>query len=154
MILRDKVLTSGEVMRELGPPTPGREGNYMGIWIPDDVIAKAIPAIPRKVYCNKKLIPLLDKAFKDVINCGYADDIRTWDGCFNVRTQKGAQQAMSLHSWGLAIDINAAWNGFHAVPTMPQMIVTCFERNGFDWGGKFSHPDGMHFQISRASFLG
>ncbi len=148
-----KVLSSGEVMAVMGVPRPSMEGNYMGFWIPSDAIAKAIPALPRKVYCNRKLIPLLDKAFSDVIACGYADDILTWDGCFNVRTQRGAQQAMSLHSWGLAIDINAAWNPFHGKPTMPQMIVTCFERNGFDWGGRFEKPDGMHFQISRAAFV-
>jgi hypothetical protein len=56
---------------------------------------------------------------------------------------------MSLHSWGLAIDINAATNRFGGKPTMSAELVKCFTDAGFDWGGVWSNPDGMHFQLAR-----
>jgi hypothetical protein len=55
---------------------------------------------------------------------------------------------MSLHSWGLAVDFNAAWNGFGAVPTMSPELVACFTDAGFAWGGVWKKPDGMHHQIA------
>lgn len=105
-------------------------------------------AIPKKVYCNKDLKPLLERAFKNVNDRGLAAQVKTWDGCFNIRKKRGAT-SMSLHSWGLAIDFNAAWNGFGKPPTMSPELVKCFTDAGFDWGGTWSRPDGMHFQIAK-----
>ncbi|MBV8131284.1 MAG: M15 family metallopeptidase, partial [Alphaproteobacteria bacterium] len=61
------------------------------------------------------------------------------------------------HSWGAAIDINAAhadywlWHGSGVIGAgpvnrIPPEIVTIFERHGFIWGGKWSHYDTMHFE--------
>ena len=54
---------------------------------------------------------------------------------------------MSLHSWGVAIDVNAAWNGFGKKPTLSKEFVKCFTDAGFDWGGLWAKPDSMHFQL-------
>ena len=62
-----------------------------------------------------------------------------------------------MHSWGAAIDINAAhadywlWHGSVVtdgapVNRIPLEIVAIFERHGFIWGGKWSHYDTMHFE--------
>ena len=105
-------------------------------------------SIPKRIYCNKDLIPLLEKAFKNVNDRGISAQIKTWDGCFNIRRKRGAA-SMSLHSWGLAIDINAAWNGFGKKPTMSPELVKCFTDAGLDWGGVWKRADGMHFQIAK-----
>lgn len=105
-------------------------------------------AIPKRIYCNKDIVPLLNQAFKNINNRGLANQIKTWDGCFNIRRKKGGSTP-SLHSWGLAIDINAAWNGFGKQPTMSAELVKCFTDAGLDWGGTWSRPDGMHFQIAK-----
>jgi hypothetical protein len=55
---------------------------------------------------------------------------------------------MSLHSWGIAIDVNAAWNGLGKEPTLTPEFVKCFTDAGFDWGGTWKRKDGMHFQLS------
>ena len=83
--------------------------------------------------------------FENVKKRGLEDQVKTWDGCFNIRKKRGASSS-SLHSWGLAIDINAAWNGFGKKPTMSPELVACFTDAGMDWGGTWSTPDGMHFQ--------
>lgn len=107
-----------------------------------------IAHIPVKIYCNKDLIGPLCKALENIVNRGLTDQVKTWDGCFNIRKKRGATSS-SLHSWGIAIDINAAWNGFGKTPTMSPELVACFTDAGFDWGGRWSKPDGMHFQLSK-----
>ena len=102
--------------------------------------------IPKKIYCSKYLIDPLTQAFKNVIQNGLQQELKTWDGCFNIRTKRGTA-SMSLHSWGLAIDINAHENQFGKVPTISKQLVKCFTDAGFDWGGEWSKPDGMHFQL-------
>jgi hypothetical protein len=104
--------------------------------------------IPKKIYCNKDLVLPLQKAFENIIARNLVGELRTWDGCFNIRKKRGGTSA-SLHSWGVAIDINAAWNGFGKPPTMSKHLVACFQNAGFDWGGDWTKPDGMHFQLSK-----
>lgn len=77
-------------------------------------------------------------------------------GTYNCRTVADTGQP-SMHSWGAAIDINAAhadyWFGRASrvieaglVNRIPPEIVAIFERHGFIWGGKWSHYDTMHFE--------
>ena len=73
-------------------------------------------------------------------------EIKTWDGCFNIRKMAGNSSVWSLHSWGIAIDIDAFENGFGEEPKMDLGLVDCF-RPWFDWGGDWQRKDGMHFQI-------
>ena len=105
-----------------------------------------IQTLPRKIYCNKNLVKPLELAFQLIHDRNLGHLILTYDGCFNIR-KKQSSSSMSLHAWGYAIDINAAWNRFGKPPTMPPLIVECFKEAGFDWGGTWLTPDGMHFQL-------
>ena len=104
-------------------------------------------AIPRRIYCNRDLVGPLTKALALVVNRGLAGTIRTWDGCFNIRTKRGGTSP-SLHSWGLAIDINASWNRMGQPSTQDPRLVACFIESGFEWGGAWARPDAMHFQLA------
>ena len=106
-----------------------------------------IGVIPKKLYCNKDIITPLSKAFKNLIDRGFVSELKTFDGCFNIRKQRGAK-SQSLHSWGVAIDVNAAWNGLGKKPTLSAGFVKCFKDASFDWGGDWKRLDGMHFQLS------
>jgi hypothetical protein len=139
------MVTSQQCFARYGDPS-ANEGKFMAVW--DVPACCEHGAIPRKIYCNKDIVSLLTQAFKNINDRGLANQVKTWDGCFNIRRKRGAT-SMSLHSWGLAIDINAAWNGFGKPPTMSPELVKCFTDAGFDWGGKWSRPDGMHFQIAK-----
>jgi D-alanyl-D-alanine carboxypeptidase len=72
-------------------------------------------------------------------------------GTYNCRTVADTGEP-SMHSWGAAIDINAAHAGYWLWPragsadTLPAEIIDIFERHGFIWGGKWSHYDTMHFE--------
>lgn len=128
------------------PSTREDEGNYMVLW---DVPAELeIGVIPKKLYCNKAMIQPLSQAFKNLIERGHVVELITFDGCFNIRKQRG-YQSQSLHSWGIAIDVNAAWNGLGKEPKLSAGFVKCFTDAGFDWGGTWKRKDGMHFQLSK-----
>lgn len=135
------MLTAKQCQAKYG--NPEKESN-MVVW---DVPAELeIGVIPKKLYCNKDLVKPLEQAFRNLIKTGYIKELKTWDGCFNIRNKRGAGSP-SLHSWGVAIDLNAAWNGFGKPPVLSAGFVKCFTDAGFDWGGAWSKPDGMHFQL-------
>lgn len=142
------MVTSKDCLNKYGSPDIHMERKHLELWdIPDD-INRAIPEIPNRLYCNKDLKGPLEKALRNLISRGLECHIFTWDGCFNIRKKRGAG-SMSLHSWAIAIDINASWNAFGAVPQMPLEVVKCFTDAGFDWGGEWTKKDGMHFQLSK-----
>lgn len=135
------MLTSKQCLAKYGPPE--KEAS-MALW--DVPLYLEVGVIPKRLYCNRDLVRPLSQALLNVINRGVIEQLKTWDGCFNIRKKRGAVSA-SLHSWGVAIDINAAWNRFGEKPTATAEFVKCFTDAGFDWGGAWSKPDGMHFQL-------
>lgn len=143
------MVRSSDAFEKYGDP---HQHNNMILWdVPEEL---EIGMIPKRIYCNKDLVEPLSRAFSNLIErCtddgvnSYVDEIVTWDGCFNIRKIRGGQN-MSLHSWGLAVDINAFENGLGQEPKLSPGFVKCFTDVGFDWGGKFNRKDGMHFQLS------
>lgn len=136
------MVTSAQALKKYGDPTLEKG---MVVWdVPTEL---EIGVIPKKIYCNKDLVKPLEQAFRNLISRDFVKELKTWDGCFNIR-KKRSLASMSLHSWGLAIDVNAAWNGLGKTPTLSAGFVKCFTDTGFDWGGNWGNrPDGMHFQL-------
>ena len=65
------------------------------------------------------------------------------------------QKPLSRHTWGIAIDLNSQQNPLGQPPaaagqpgTLLPDIVEIFNACGFAWGGDFSTPDGMHFELA------
>jgi hypothetical protein len=141
------MVTSKQCFDKWGDPTdPKNEPKYMTLWdVPTNL---EIGVIPKRLYCNRLMIAPLTQAFTNLIQRGLISELKTWDGCFNVRKKRGLS-SQSLHSWGIAIDVNAAWNGLGRKPTLSAAFVKCFTDAGFDWGGTWTRQDGMHFQLSK-----
>jgi hypothetical protein len=141
------MVTSKQCLEKWGDPTtPEGEGNYMTMWdVPSNL---EIGVIPKRLYCNKAMIGPLTQVFTNLIQRKLVNELKTWDGCFNVRKMRGLG-AQSLHSWGIAVDVNAAWNGLGQTPKLTPEFVKCFTDAGFDWGGLWSRKDGMHFQLNK-----
>jgi hypothetical protein len=135
------MVTSAQLFKKFGAPE--HEHNMCVLDIPE---ALDLDHIPRKVYCNKDIAQPLLSALTNISKLQLGHLIKTWDGCFNIRRKVGSS-SQSLHSWGYAVDINAAWNRYGKHPTMPPEIIQCFKEAGFDWGGTWITPDGMHFQL-------
>jgi hypothetical protein len=141
------MVTSKQCFDKWGDPiTREDEGKYMVMFdVPTNL---EIGVIPKRIYCNKALVEPLTLVFNNLINRGFVKELKTWDGCFNIRNKRSLN-SQSLHSWGIAVDVNAAWNGLNKVPTLSSGFVKCFTDAGFDWGGTWTRKDGMHFQLSK-----
>lgn len=140
------MLTSAQALAKFGDPKLN-EAKHMVMW--DVPTALEIGVIPKKLYCNRAIVLPLEQAFKNLIATDFVDELKTWDGCFNIRPMKGKKTLPSLHSWGLAIDLNAAWNGYNKPTNLSAGFVKCFKDAGFDWGGDWSIKDGMHMQLAK-----
>ena len=154
------MVTPSQCLKKYGDPV---KENNMVLW--DVPVELEIGVIPKRLYCNKDIIAPLMQAFKNLIERSFVDELKTFDGCFNIRTIRGyekkyaallkagkideAIQLLSIHSWGIAIDVNAAWNGLGQTPTLSEGFVKCFTDAGFEWGGKWQRKDGMHFQLAK-----
>lgn len=136
------MVTSAQCLRKYGDPT--KESNLV-LWdVPTEL---EIGVIPKKIYCNKDMVKPLEQVFKNLIQRNHVKELKTWDGCFNIRKKRGLT-SMSLHSWAIAVDVNAAWNGLGKTPVLSAGFVKCFTDAGFEWGGTWTRKDGMHFQLA------
>lgn len=140
------MITANDCLKKYGNPTLEK---HMTIFQPIDSLVKGSNGvIPKKIYCNIDLIHPLQQVLSNLASEGLLTELKTWNGCFNIRKTTGGS-SFSLHSWGVAIDINAATNAYNKKPTLSKEFVACFKRAGFDWGGDWKVPDGMHFQLSK-----
>jgi hypothetical protein len=108
------------------------------------------------IYGHKLLEGPLKMALRLVCDRGLARELKTYDGCFNIRAMKSGRSP-SVHSWGLAMDFNCATNPFQTddsrswpkvVTDFSDDFIKCFAEAGFEWGGLWtSVHDAMHFQI-------
>ena len=138
------MVTSQQALKKYG--TPSQTNPHLILW---DVPAELeIGIIPKRIYCNKDMVAPLTAAFKMLISTGCVVELKTWDGCFNIRKKRGLS-SMSLHSWAIAIDVNAFENGLNQTPKLSSLFVSCFTTNGFEWGGTWTRKDGMHFQLAK-----
>ena len=135
------MVTSAQALKKYGDPT---KESSMVVWDVPGYLEVGV--IPKKLYCNKDMVAPLTQAFTNLTSRGKASELKTFDGCFNIRKKRGLS-SMSLHSWGIAIDVNAAWNQLNMTPTLSPEFVKCFTDAGFDWGGTWQRKDGMHFQL-------
>lgn len=139
------------------------ERNHMTLYVVPEKY-KTEGALPNRIYCNKDLVIPIGNAFENIYQADLLKEILSWDGCYNPRPIRGyearfkelinqgkyeaAVLLLSIHSWGIAIDINAAWNKLGQTPTLSKELVACFKLAGFNWGGDFSRRDGMHYELS------
>jgi hypothetical protein len=78
------------------------------------------------------------------------EKLRTFDGAYTWRMTRGSATKLSTHSFGLALDFDAATNQLgNANGDINRGIVQVFESCGWTWGGRFRRPDPMHFQFAK-----
>jgi len=137
------MVSSKQCFAKFGEPSASNK--CMTLWdVPTEL---EIGIIPKRIFCNRLMVEPLKKAFKNLIDTGAVKELKTWDGCFNIRKKRGLS-TMSLHSWGLAIDVNAFENGLYQTPKLSPTFAKCFTDAGFNWGGNWLRQDGMHFELA------
>jgi hypothetical protein len=122
-----------------------------GDWIERYIVPVQLPGMAR-TSCHRAMVPQLFAAVNELIERGLWDhmDPSQFAGCFMARhIDWNPSRPLSMHAWGLAIDFNSRDNWLGATPQMDPRVVETFKRWGFDWGGDWRRPDGMHFELAR-----
>jgi hypothetical protein len=132
-------------------------------WINANIVEMPTPFLAALGYpaikVHIKARPSFERVFAAIAAQNLTDAIRTCAGTF-VPRHKGwnPDRGLSSHSWGVAIDLNVAWNGYGATPAPTgavgsvRSLLPAFAAEGFAWGGDFSPQsmrDGMHFELAR-----
>lgn len=139
---------------------PSKRGwiKILGDWEKKNIVATKLRIKDKNgnywvVPCHKRIVWHLDKIFNEYVAKGY-DKIYpvTQLGCFVPRHKlQDPSKSLSIHSWGLAVDINWKINKVGTRGTMPLDVVSLFKQYGFNWGGVWTHPkDPMHFQFYKS----
>ena len=101
------------------------------------------------VTCHRRMIPALRSAMAELRRrgLGHLVDPAEYAGCYAPRRIQPSG-TLSLHAWGLAVDLNAASNPVGGESNQDSRLVGAMERHGFSWGGDFpTVPDPMHFEF-------
>tara|TARA_B100000989_G_scaffold207853_1_gene157559 strand:- start:460 stop:1608 length:1149 start_codon:yes stop_codon:yes gene_type:complete len=115
-------------------------------WRNENIERKEMPIIGRAT-CNKIMWKPLLGALNQVIDEGLEntlskEEFQKSGGCYAPRriNRFNAGGSISRHAWGIAIDINVI-SGYHP------RVVEIFNDWGFAWGGTWTSPDEMHFEL-------
>jgi hypothetical protein len=144
------MITPNKCIVAYGDPTPEFESMFMKDYIVPDDIHQMIVPLPKRIYMNIDMIQPFENALIDICNKGFSDQIKEFGGVFCIRNMRGVNPpTKSIHSWGIAIDINETIYPQRMKLSAPPDYAQCFIDNGFDWGNGFPIPDPMHFQLSQ-----
>ena len=118
-------------------------------WREENIQNKRMPILGI-TRCHRLMWEPLEGALNQILEEGLEEylSIEEWrssGGCYAPRriNRFEAGGSISRHAWGIAIDINTK-SGY------PPRVVEIFNDWGFAWGGTWTSPDEMHFEIGRA----
>ncbi len=117
-------------------------------WVRENIRSATLPIVGR-VTCHRLMLPQLRGALQDVVDAGLQDTLHSYDGCYVPRfIERNPENSISLHTWGIAIDMDASTNYRGIAGTMDPEVVNIFKRWGFRWGGDWKYTDPMHFELA------
>ncbi len=117
-------------------------------WVAKNIRYARLPLIGY-VQCHRLTIPQLRRALAEIEANGLGHLITSYSGCYVPRfVESNPERPVSLHTWGIAVDINASTNRMGSRGDMDPRIVAIFEKWGFRWGGRWRVPDPMHFELA------
>ncbi len=116
-------------------------------WVKRNVVTRRVPVLGT-VTCHRRMFAPLRRAMLRLARRGLTRLVDRGDyaGCYAPR-RIPASGTLSLHAWGLAVDLNASRNPQGSPPDQDPRLVRVMERAGLWWGGRWpTVPDGMHFE--------
>ncbi len=115
-------------------------------WREQNIQVKRVPILGT-TRCHRLMWEPLEGALNQILEEGLASTLSVQDfkksgGCYAPRriNRFDAGGSISRHAWGIAIDINTK-SSYHP------RVVEIFNSWGFAWGGTWTSPDEMHFEL-------
>jgi hypothetical protein len=118
-------------------------------WITEWHVHVNFPWFPTdNILIHKHFRPILEQAFEALELAGVHQEIKTFNGGFDVRNIRGSKAVLSVHSWGAAIDLNAKQNPLGSMGTWSDKFIRTMVRNEIYCGQKWKdRKDPMHFSM-------
>jgi hypothetical protein len=117
-------------------------------WVAANIRTEEMPIIGR-VTGHRVMLPQLRAALNEVVIKRLSKSIYHYDGCYVPRfIAHDPSKGLSFHTFGTAIDLNAADNGRGGPGKMDRAVVNIFKYWGFAWGGDWNYTDPMHFELA------
>ena len=102
----------------------------------------------KKIFIHKDFRTRLLDAFSALELDRLHTEIKTFDGCFNIRLVRGSKSVLSIHSWACAMDLNAAENPLGGAGKWSTGFINTMESCGIFCGQNFhGRKDPMHFAL-------
>ena len=115
-------------------------------WREENIQNKRMPILGI-TRCHRLMWEPLEGALNQILEEGLEEylSIEEWrssGGCYAPRriNRFDAGGSISRHAWGIAIDINTK-------SSYPPRVVQIFNDWGFAWGGTWTSPDELHFEL-------
>lgn len=135
----------------------------LGDWVSRNVASVELPQLAGvagapssyRVQFHRKAQGQLRDLWRAWEAAGFLRQVLSWGGSYAPRFVRGSHSSLSNHAFASAFDVNVRWNGFGRPPARVgqegsvRELVPIANDHGFYWGGHFSRPDGMHFEIAR-----
>ncbi|MFW5687603.1 MAG: M15 family metallopeptidase [Bacteroidota bacterium] len=141
---------------------PGREIIVSPEWETENLVYINTPILQGlppyragRMRVHKRVANQFQGLFEEWERAGLKNLLLSYDGGYYPRMIRGSETNLSSHSYGIAFDINAAYNGLGIIPPKAgakgsvRPLVEAALKFGFYWGGHFSRYDGMHFEVAR-----
>ena len=130
-----------------------RDGTWITIdknWKDENIETKRVPILGR-ITCHRlmwePLVGVLNQIIEEGLESGLSrEQFLSSGGCYAPRriSRFDSGGSISRHAWGIAIDINTK-TGYKP------RIVEIFNDWGYAWGGTWTSPDAMHFELRSLS---
>ena len=130
-----------------------RDGTWITIdqtWKNENIETKRVPILGR-ITCHRlmwePLVGVLNQIIEEGLESGLSrEQFLSSGGCYAPRriSRFDSGGSISRHAWGIAIDINTR-TGYKP------RIVEIFNDWGYAWGGTWTSPDAMHFELRSLS---
>lgn len=120
-------------------------------WVAANIRTETVPILG-SVTGHRVLFPQLRGALREVVARGFADEIHPeeFGGCYVPRfIGRDPRKGLSLHTWGIAVDLNVPGNQRGVAGEIDRTVVAIFKKWGFAWGGDWAWTDPMHFELAR-----
>ncbi len=147
------MLTGSDLAAAIGGfsyrPNPDGSVNVDPAWVAANIRTETVPIIGQ-VTCHRLAFPQLSGAMQEMVQRGWSGLVRPSDfgGCWVPRyIRHEPTDGLSLHTWGIAFDINVSTNQRGTIGDLDPRLVEVMARWGFAWGGTWDDPDPMHFQL-------
>lgn len=152
-------MTTQQLKKKYGEPNVTGAGYLVTIQSPFPMrLAWDTSSVVHKISCHRLIADRLKAALQEILDVYGLKRINElgidlFGGCFNYRKMRGGNK-MSMHSWGIAIDLDPARNQLHETSATARFarseykaMIDIFYKHGFISLGREKNYDWMHFEI-------